>query len=119
MSGLDGACGASTPDPDPGGIRLGGPIDPGGRGIESKPGGVCAKAGDARSPHMSNKAAKDWRPRGLAAAPAIMMPGLPPEIGRIQAAEPLVCQRSGAMLGANRSLPTYLHEIACPTPWIC
>src|SRR5204862_642311 len=43
-SGLDGVCGASTPDCDPGGIKLGGPIDPGGRGIESKPGGVCPNA---------------------------------------------------------------------------
>src|SRR6476659_2463559 len=76
MSGLDGACGASTPDPDPGGIRLGGPIDPGGRGIASKPGGVCARPDDAekRTPHTTTKAAKGWRPRVLAAAPAIMMP---------------------------------------------
>jgi hypothetical protein len=57
MSGLEGACGASTPDPDPGGIRLGGPIEPGGRGIESKPGGVCASAGDIKTPHAINTAA--------------------------------------------------------------
>src|SRR3954452_20553477 len=40
MSGLDGACGASIPPGcDPAGARLGGPIDPGGRGMLSKPGG--------------------------------------------------------------------------------
>src|ERR1043165_8615283 len=49
MSGLDGPCGASTPlGADPSGARLGGPIDPGGRGILSKPGGVCANAGEPR-----------------------------------------------------------------------
>src|SRR3954469_14254090 len=38
MRGLEGACGASTPpDDDPGDTRLGGPIEPGGRGMLSKP----------------------------------------------------------------------------------
>src|SRR4051812_48278151 len=39
--GLAGAAGANTPVGAPGGIRLWfGPIEPGGRGMESKPGGA-------------------------------------------------------------------------------
>src|SRR6476660_10027408 len=63
-SGLAGVCGASTPDCDPGGIKLGGPIDPGGRGMLSKPGGVCASTGEPAKPHTIIKAATAWRPRG-------------------------------------------------------
>src|ERR1051325_1275475 len=51
ISGFDGAGGASTPDPEPDGARLGGPIDPGGRGMASKPGGVCANAAEPSRPH--------------------------------------------------------------------
>src|SRR3954453_14723467 len=97
MRGLEGACGASTPpDDDPGERRLGGPIDPGGRGMLSKPGGVCASAGEPRT-HAS-RAAKAWRPRGWAAN------GIMPSVYRCKSGEfkPLrhVCQRSGVMLGA-------------------
>jgi len=75
MSGLDGACGARTPPGcDPGGTRLGGPIDPGGRGMESNPGGVCPIAGDTRTPHATSKAAAGRRPRDSMAAKAVMMP---------------------------------------------
>src|SRR5436305_14451560 len=48
-SGLAGVCGASTPEEPPGGIRFWlGPIEPGGRGTVSKPGGSapCANAGE-------------------------------------------------------------------------
>jgi hypothetical protein len=73
MSGLEGACGASTPDCDPGGTKPGGPIDPGGRGMLSKPGGVCPIAGDTSKPHAI-KAATGWRPRDQTAARAIITP---------------------------------------------
>lgn len=47
--GLAGVCGASTPEELPGGIRFWlGPIEPGGRGIESNPGGApCPSACEA------------------------------------------------------------------------
>ena len=88
-SGLAGVCGASTPDELPGGIRFWfGPIEPGGRGTESNPGGApCAKTGvPAVAPQTTISAAMRWRPHGagMICLPVIAT-RLPPEIGRIQA----------------------------------
>ena len=89
MSGLDGACGASIPPGcDPAGARLGGPIDPGGRGMLSNPGGVCAKAREPKQPHATHKVAASRRLAGPI-LPITIMPRLRLKIGRIQAVDPM------------------------------
>jgi len=92
-SGLLGAAGgANTPEPAPGGIRFWlGPIEPGGRGIESKPGGVdCAKdvPNEPAAMPIASSAAAKWRPDGgRAGRCAVMTPRLPLKIWRIQAVD--------------------------------
>ena len=89
-SGPEGVCGASTPDELPGGNRFWlGPIEPGGRGMASKPGGVpCAKACEpVMSAHAATSAAMKGRPHGAGMVRMpVIAPRLPLEIGRIQAA---------------------------------
>src|SRR6185503_14771439 len=109
ISGLEGAWGASTPDPPPDGARLGGPIEPGGRGMLSKPGGVCASAADTSRPHAI-MAAINWRPRDRTAAPEIINPVYCRKSGEFKPLA-VVCHRSGPMLGAAGSAIGILHEI--------